>query len=257
MKVVLLAGGFGTRISEESRYKPKPMIEIGERPILWHIMKIYSYYGFNEFIICLGYKGNYIREYFANYFLNESDITFDYTASGDLTIHKNYAEPWKVTLVNTGLNTMTGGRVKRIAPYVNNETFMLTYGDGVANVNIQKLLEFHKSAGKLATVTAVQPPARFGAMGLDKNNLVTGFQEKPKGDCVYINGGFFVMEPEVFQYIEGDDTDLEKEPLQNLSKAGQLVAYLHDGYWQSMDTMKDRDLLDRLCNTKKAPWIIW
>lgn len=257
MKVVILAGGLGTRISEESRFKPKPMIEIGERPILWHIMKIYSYYGFNDFIICLGYKGNYIKEYFANYFLNESDVTFNSSSLNNLTIHKNYAEPWNVTLVNTGLHTMTGGRVKRIASYINNETFMLTYGDGVSDVNIPKLLQFHKSSGKLATVTAVQPKARFGAMGLSENDQVTGFQEKPKGDCVWINGGFFVMEPQFLDYIEGDSTDLEKEPLQNLSRDGQLMAFKHDGYWQSMDTMKDRDTLDKLCTAKKAPWILW
>ncbi len=254
MKVVLLAGGFGTRISEESHLKPKPMIEIGGRPILWHIMKIYSHYGFNDFVICLGYKGYCIKEYFAHYFLHEADITFDFRTSNQQIVHDNHAEPWKVTLVNTGLNTMTGGRVKRIQQYIGNEPFMLTYGDGVSNVDIGKLVEYHKSHGKLATVTSVQPAGRFGILDLSETNDVLGFQEKPKGDYSWINGGFFVLQPEVFDYIEGDDTIFERAPLEKLAKDHQLVAFKHDGFWQAMDTMRDKDYLEDLWQKNKAPW---
>lgn len=257
MKVVILAGGFGTRISEESHLKPKPMIEIGERPILWHIMKMYSTFGFNEFIICLGYKGYSIKEYFAHYFLHESDITFDFSNENERIIHQHSAEPWKVTLVNTGIDTMTGGRVKRIQPYVGNETFMLTYGDGVADVNIKELVAYHNTHGKLATITSTQPSGRFGALNIAEDNLVRGFQEKPKGDGAWINAGFFVMEPKVFDYISDDRTILEKEPLENLASAEELVAYKHDGFWQPMDTLRDKNQLEELWKSGKAPWKVW
>ncbi|MEN6414747.1 MAG: glucose-1-phosphate cytidylyltransferase [Veillonellales bacterium] len=257
MKVVILAGGFGTRISEESHLKPKPMVEIGGRPILWHIMKIYSSYGFNDFVICLGYKGYCIKEYFAHYFLHESDVTFDFRMSNQQYVHHNHAEPWKVTLVNTGLNTMTGGRVKRIQSYIGNEPFMLTYGDGVSNVDIGKLVEYHNAQGKLVTVTAVQPTGRFGALDIDENNGINGFQEKPKGDGAWINAGFFVMQPEAFNYIGDDSTILEREPLENLAKDKQLVAYRHGGFWQPMDTLRDKNQLEELWQTNKAPWKVW
>jgi len=257
MKIVILAGGFGTRISEESHLRPKPMIEIGERPILWHIMKIYSSYGYNDFVICLGYKGYFIKEYFAHYFLHESDVTFDFRNDNESVIHHHSAEPWKVTLVNTGLNTMTGGRVKRIKPYINNEPFMLTYGDGVSDVDINKLVEFHKLSGRLATVTSIQPNGRFGALEIGNNNEVRGFQEKPRGDGSWINAGFFVMQPEVLDYIEDDSTILEKEPLETLAKQDQLIAYKHEGFWQPMDTLRDKNYLEDLWATKKAPWKIW
>jgi glucose-1-phosphate cytidylyltransferase len=257
MKVVILAGGFGTRISEESHLKPKPMVEIGGRPILWHIMKIYSHFGFNDFVVCLGYKGYCIKEYFAHYFLHEADITFDFRTSNQQIVHDNHAEPWKVTLVNTGLNTLTGGRVKRIQKYTGNEPFMLTYGDGVSNVDIAKLVEYHKAHAKLATVTSVQPAGRFGALDLNENNDVLGFREKPKGDCNWINGGFFVLQPEVFDYIEGDSTIFERDPLENLAKDNQLVAYKHEGFWQPMDTMRDKESLESLWQKNKAPWKIW
>lgn len=257
MKVVILAGGFGTRISEESHLKPKPMIEIGEQPILWHIMKNYSYYGFNDFIICLGYKGYVIKEYFAHYFLHESDVTFDFKDNNREIIHNHSAEPWRVTLVNTGVDTMTGGRVKRIRQFVNNETFMLTYGDGVSDVNIKKLVEYHKLHGKLATVTSTQPGGRFGALNISDDNRVLGFQEKPKGDGAWINAGFFVMEPEVFNYIDNDSTILEREPLENLAKDGQLMTYKHDGFWLPMDTLRDKNRLEELWQSGKAPWKIW
>lgn len=257
MKVVILAGGYGTRISEESHLKPKPMIEIGERPILWHIMKIYSHYGFNDFVICLGYKGYCIKEYFAHYFLHEADVTFDFRNQNERMIHNHSAEPWQVTLVNTGLETMTGGRVKRVKEYIGNEPFMLTYGDGVANVNIKELVACHQSHGKLATVTSIQPAGRFGALELDDDNLIHGFQEKPKGDGAWINGGFFVMQPEVLDYIDGDATILEREPLEGLAQAGQLVAHKHIGFWQPMDTLRDKNLLDDLWKSGKAPWKVW
>ncbi|AIF53730.1 glucose-1-phosphate cytidylyltransferase [Pelosinus sp. UFO1] len=257
MKVVILAGGFGTRISEESHLKPKPMIEIGGRPILWHIMKTYSHYGFNDFIVCLGYKGYCIKEYFAHYFLHEADVTFDFRMSNQQYVHNHYAEPWKVTLVNTGLNTLTGGRVKRVQKYIGSEPFMLTYGDGVSNVDIGQLSEFHKSHGKLATVTSVQPSGRFGALDLSEDNIVQGFQEKPQGDGGWINGGFFVLQPEVFDYIEDDSTIFERAPMENLAKKNQLVAYKHSGFWQPMDTLRDKDHLEDLWQKNKAPWKIW
>lgn len=257
MKVVILAGGFGSRISEESHLRPKPMIEIGGRPILWHIMKIYSSYGFNDFVICLGYKGYYIKEYFAHYFLHEADVTFDFRMSNQQYIHNTHAEPWKVTLVNTGVETMTGGRVKRVQPYIGNEPFMLTYGDGVSNVDISALVAYHKAHGKLATVTSVQPSGRFGALELTEGNQVQGFQEKPQGDGGWINGGFFVLQPEVFDYIEGDSTIFERAPMENMAKDSQLVAYKHYGFWQPMDTMRDRELLESLWAQGKAPWKLW
>lgn len=254
MKVVILAGGFGTRISEETHSKPKPMIEIGGKPILWHIMKIYSYYGYNEFVICLGYKSSSIIEYFSHYNLNQSHVTFDFTKGNEAIIHERNAEPWKVTLVNTGLDTLTGGRVKRIEPYVGNETFMLTYGDGLSSVDINALVKFHKRNGKLATVTATQPTGRFGSLQINEQFQVEGFQEKPKGDHTWINGGFFVMEPEVFSYIEGDHTILEKEPLENLAKDNQLTAFIHEGFWHPMDTLRDKQYLEGLWEEGRAPW---
>ncbi len=257
MKVVILAGGFGTRISEESHLKPKPMVEIGGRPILWHIMKIYSHYGFNDFVICLGYKGYCIKEYFAHYFLHESDVTFDFSNQDQRSIHTNSAEPWRVTLVNTGVGTMTGGRVKRIQPYIGDEPFMLTYGDGVSNVNICELLAYHKTHGKLATVTSAQPDGRFGALDMSEGNLVRGFREKPKGDNAWVNAGFFVMEPRVFDYLAGDETVLEKEPLQTLAKQGELVAYKHTGFFYPMDTLRDRAKLEQLWESGAAPWKTW
>jgi glucose-1-phosphate cytidylyltransferase len=257
VKVVILAGGFGTRISEESHLKPKPMIEIGERPVLWHIMKMYSKYGFNDFVICLGYKGYCIKEYFAHYFLHESDVTFDFKNQNARVTHHHSAEPWTVTLVNTGLETMTGGRVKRTQPYVGNEPFMLTYGDGVSDVNIADLVACHKAHGKLATVTSIQPSGRFGALQLDEGNEVLGFQEKPKGDGAWINAGFFVLEPQVFDYLTGDATIFEKEPLENLAKDNELVAFKHSGFWQPMDTLRDKNQLDELWKSGKAPWKTW
>jgi len=257
LKVVILAGGFGTRISEESHLKPKPMIEIGERPILWHIMKIYSSYGFNDFIICLGYKGYCIKEYFAHYFLHESDVTFDFSNKNERLVHNHSAEPWTVTLVNTGINTMTGGRVKRVKDYIGNETFMLTYGDGVADVDIRSLVDFHKAHGRLATVTSIQPSGRFGALEMDEINCVKGFHEKPKGDGAWVNGGFFVMEPEVLDTISDDSTIFEKEPLEQLANDGQLVAYKHAGFWQPMDTLRDKIMLDELYKSGNAPWKVW
>jgi len=257
MKAVILAGGYGTRISEESHLKPKPMIEIGEKPILWHILKIYSHYGFNEFIICLGYKGYCIKDYFAHYFLHEADVTFDFRDSNHQIIHTHCVEPWKVTLVNTGLQTMTGGRIKRIQRYVGNKPFMLTYGDGVADVNINELVKYHESHGKLATLTSTQPAGRFGALGLSQDNTVRSFQEKPQGDGAWINGGFFVLQPEVFNYIKDDSTIFEREPLQKLAADGELVAYKHTGFWQPMDTLRDKMQLDELWKSEKAPWKVW
>lgn len=257
MKVVLLAGGFGTRISEESHLKPKPMIEIGGKPIIWHIMKTYSSYGYNDFVICLGYKGYYIKEYFAHYFLHESDVTFDFRNSNKQIIHNQHAEPWTVTLVDTGLHTKTGGRVKRIAEYVNNETFMLTYGDGVGNVNIAELVKHHKENKKIATITAVQPEGRFGVLSLNNNNAVLSFKEKPRGEIGWINGGFFVLEPQIFNYIEGDDTFFERDPLEILAEQNELVAYKHHGFWQPMDTLRDKEHLESLWVNGKAPWKVW
>lgn len=256
MKVVILAGGFGTRLSEETEIKPKPMVEIGEKPILWHIMKIYSHYGFNDFIICLGYKGYVIKEYFLNYFIHMSDITVN-LSDGKVEVHNNYSDPWKVTLVDTGLYTMTGGRIKRIKDYVNNETFMLTYGDGVGDIDIKKLLEFHKLHGRIATITAVQPSGRFGAIKMDEESNVISFVEKPAGDGAWINGGFFVLEPKVFDYIDGDSTVWERDPLENLAKDGELAAFKHTGFWKPMDTLRDKKELEKLWQNGKAPWRVW
>lgn len=256
MKVVILAGGLGTRISEETYLKPKPMIEIGDYPILWHIMKIYSHYGFNDFIICLGYKGYAIKEYFHNYFVHNSNVTYDVRAQ-TVEIHQNNAEPWKVTLIDTGVDSMTGGRIKRIQQYLNNETFMLTYGDGVADVNIEKLVNFHYAKGKLATLSAVQPAGRFGALQLNEADAVDSFLEKPDGDGTWINGGFFVLEPKVLEYIDGDETIFEQEPLRNLAQEGQLQAFKHNGFWQPMDTLRDKNVLEKHWSSGRAPWKVW
>lgn len=257
MKAVILAGGPGTRISEETSIKPKPMVEIGGKPILWHIMKIYSHHGINDFIICLGYKGYVIKEYFVNYHQHMSDLTVN-LQNNDIDIHNNYAEPWKVTLVNTGEESMTGGRIKRIASYLDGETsFCLTYGDGLSDINIAESIAFHQQHGKLATVTAVQPAGRFGALDIE-NNQIKKFQEKPKGDGSFINGGFFVLSLKVIDYItEGDSTIWEQSPLKNLATDGELMSYKHEGFWQPMDTLRDRDYLEKLWNNKKAPWKTW
>ena len=257
MKAVILAGGMGTRITEESVLKPKPMIEIGGKPIIWHIMKLYTKYGVNEFIICLGYKGFVIKEYFANYYLHESDVTFDFSNKSEKLVHSNTAEPWKVTLVNTGVDTMTGGRVKRIHDYVGNETFLLTYGDGLSDVNIGNLISFHKKHKRLATITAVKPPGRFGIIDLDEKDNVSKFLEKPKGDGHWMSGGFFVMEPKIFKYLENDKTILERKPLETLSKEGNLKAYKHEGFFYAMDTLRDKIHLEKLWNNGKAPWKVW
>lgn len=257
MKVVLLAGGLGTRISEESHLKPKPMIEIGEQPILWHIMKMYSYYGYNEFIICAGYKQHVIKEYFADYYLHRSDITFDFGNEGCMEVHNNVSEPWKVTIVDTGLNTMTGGRVKRIQQYVGNEPFMLTYGDGVCDIDIAKLAAFHQSHGKIATMTAINVGQRFGVLEIDENNQINAFREKQQGDGAVINGGFMVLQPEIFDHIEGDDTVFEKSPLESVANMGQLMAYRHDSFWQCMDTQRDKQKLEELWASGQAPWAKW
>lgn len=256
MKVLILAGGFGSRLSEETDVRPKPMAEIGGKPILWHIMKHYSYYGFNEFVILLGYKGYYIKEYFANYFLHQSDVTID-LSNNQMQVHNNTSEPWKVTLLDTGLNTMTGGRVKRAKDFINNETFMLTYGDGVADVNLHHLLEFHKKHGKAITMTSVQPEGRFGALETDANNRIISFMEKPKGDGSWINGGFFVCEPKVIDYIAADETIFEREPLENLAKEGELYSFRHQGFWKCMDTLRDKTQLNEMWNSNQAKWKIW
>lgn len=255
MKAVLLAGGLGTRISEESVLKPKPMIEIGGKPILWHIMKMYSAHGVNDFIICCGYKGYVIKEYFANYFIHNSDITFD-VQNNKMEIHQNTAEPWKVTVVDTGEESMTGGRLKRVAKYLGNEDFCFTYGDGVSDVNIRKSIEFHKSHGKMSTITAVQPPGRYGALKMN-GSKVEAFMEKPKGDGGVINGGFFVLNPKVVEYIKDDATIWEKEPMEKLASQGQMQAFVHEGFWQPMDTLRDKKHLEELWNTGKAPWKSW
>lgn len=257
MKVVILAGGFGTRISEESHLRPKPMIEIGGMPILWHVMKIYSYYGFNEFIICCGYKGYMIKEYFADYYLHRSDITFDFSNHNNMITHNNLAEPWKVTLVDTGINTMTGGRIKRIKNYIGNNRFMMTYGDGVADVNIYELIKFHEKNQKLATLTAIQPGGRFGVIEIGDKGTIQSFVEKPKENGGWINAGFMVLEPEVFDFIEGDNIIFEKEPLENLAIQNNLVAYKHNGFWQCMDTQRDKQRLEELWESGKAPWGKW
>ena len=256
MKVVILAGGFGTRISEESHLKPKPMIEIGEQPILWHIMKQYSHYGYHDFVICLGYKAYVIKEYFSDYFLHTSDITFD-LANNKMTVHNNFSEPWKVTLVDTGLKTMTGGRVKRIQEYVGNESFMLTYGDGVSDVDIHKLAAFHKSHGKIATMTAINAGQRFGVLEVGGDNTIHAFREKSKDDGSLINGGFMVLNPEIFQYIAGDSTVFEKEPLETVAKMGELMAYKHNGFWHCMDTQRDKMRLEEMWASGAAPWKVW
>lgn len=256
MKAVILAGGFGTRISEETHLKPKPMIEIGSRPILWHIMKLYSAHGVNDFIICCGYKGYVIKEYFANYFLHMSNITFDMT-NNQMYVHEQHAEPWKVTLVDTGDETLTGGRLKRVASYIENEpAFCFTYGDGVSNVDISAEIAFHRSHGKWATVTAVQPPGRYGALQMEEAK-VTGFMEKPRGDGGLINGGFFVLSPQCLELIDGDETSWEGKPLMTLANRGQLMAFEHHGFWQPMDTLRDKNLLEDLWDSGKAPWKIW
>ena len=255
MKVVILAGGHGTRLSEETHLKPKPMVEIGNFPIIWHIMKIYSSYGFNEFVILLGYKGYIIKEYFSNYFLHQSDVTID-LKSNDMTIHQNSGEPWKVTLLDTGLNTMTGGRIKRAEPYLGKEPFFMTYGDGVCDVDISALLKYHKKQKSIVTLTAVQPSGRYGSLSI-LDGKVSNFIEKPAGDNLWINGGFFVCQPEIFDYLENDKTVFEESPLSNLSNNGQLSAMKHHGYWQCMDTLRDKDTLTRMWIENEAPWKIW
>lgn len=257
MKVVILAGGFGTRISEESHLKPKPMIEIGEKPILWHIMKYYSSFGHNEFIICCGYKQYVIKEFFADYYLHMSDVTFDFTAENKMTVHTNNTEPWKVTLVDTGLNTMTGGRVKRVKDYIGNEPFLLTYGDGVSDVDINASIEFHKSHNKTATITAIQPGSRFGMLDITDDLSIDNFKEKSIEDGGWINGGFMVLNPEIIDYIEGDSTIFEREPLETVAKEGQLKAYKHNGFWQCMDTLRDKELLEKLWAQDQAAWKVW
>ncbi|ARG98732.1 glucose-1-phosphate cytidylyltransferase [Legionella micdadei] len=255
MKAVILAGGLGTRISEETSVRPKPMIEIGGKPILWHIMKLYSTHNIHNFVICLGYKGYVIKEYFANYFLHMSDVTLDIN-NNKMEIHQNNAEPWLITLVETGEKTMTGGRIKRIANHVGNEDFCLTYGDGVSDVNISELIAFHKRQKGLATLTAIQPPGRFGSLIMD-NERITGFKEKPQGDGGWINGGFFVLSPQVINYIQDDDTIWEKDPLERLAAEGELSAFHHDGFWHPMDTLRDKNYLEELWESGKAPWKTW
>lgn len=256
MKVVILAGGLGTRISEESHLKPKPMIEIGGRPILWHIMKYYSEFGFHDFVICLGYKQYVVKEFFADYFLHTSDVTFD-LANNKMEVHNNYAEPWKVTLVDTGLNTMTGGRVKRIQPYIGDEPFMLTYGDGVCNVDLKGLVEFHKSHGKTATITTVSIDQQKGVLDIGPDNTIRSFREKAASDGAIINGGFMVLNPEVFSYLKDDTTVFEQEPMTRLAAEGQLMSFYHDGFWQCMDTQREMQLLETLWQSGNAPWKIW
>lgn len=256
MKVLILAGGYGTRLQEETEVRPKPMVEIGGKPIIWHIMKMYSHYGFNEFVVLLGYKGYFIKEYFVNYFLHQSDVTID-LQKNNIEIHKTKAEPWKITLIDTGLDTSTGGRLKRAQNFVKNETFMLTYGDGVGNINIPELLKFHKEKGKYATITAVKPLGRFGALNLDNNDEIISFKEKTDADNAWINGGFFVLEPQIFDYIKDDSTLWEAKPLENLIKDNQLSAYKHTDFWKAMDTLRDKVELEKLWNSKDAPWKIW
>ncbi|MBH1977508.1 MAG: glucose-1-phosphate cytidylyltransferase [Comamonadaceae bacterium] len=255
MKAVILAGGLGSRISEESHLKPKPMIEIGGKPVIWHVMKIYSHFGINDFVICLGYKGYVIKEYFANYFLHMSDVTFD-MAQNCMQIHDQHAEPWRVTLVDTGENTMTGGRLKRVRKYLGDETFCMTYGDGVADIDVSALLSFHRNHGKQASVTAVQPPGRFGALEIQCEQ-VRGFQEKPQGDGGWINGGFFVLEPCALDGIAGDATIWEHEPMRHLAQRGELMSHFHHGFWQPMDTLRDRNLLEERWQSGQAPWQLW
>lgn len=258
MKTVLLAGGLGTRISEESQFKPKPMIELGGMPILWHIMKLYSHYGHHEFIICAGYKQHVIKEYLANYFLHSSDITYDFTnGRSEMTVHHSHVEPWKVTVVDTGLHTMTGGRVKRVKEYIGDEPFMLTYGDGVCDVDISELVKFHKAHGKLATLTTVTQKQQKGVLSIDAVGAVKSFREKQEGDGAPINAGFMVLQPEVFDYLEGDQTVLEREPLERLVEEGQLMSYRHTGFWQCMDNVREKELLEKLWASGQAPWKVW
>lgn len=256
MKVVLLAGGLGTRLSEETDIRPKPMAEIGGKPILWHIMKIYSSYGFNDFVVLLGYKGYYIKEYFANYFLHQSDITID-LKDNHVEVHSNFSEPWKVTLIDTGMNTMTGGRIKRAKDYIGDEDFMLTYGDGVADVNLKELVDFHRSHKRLLTMTSVLPEGRFGAIETNEDSRILQFKEKPKGDGNRINGGFFVCSPKILDYIEGDSTVFEQKPLESLASEGELYAYRHNGFWKCMDTLRDKTQLNEMWQSGKAEWKIW
>lgn len=258
MKVVILAGGRGTRISEESNVRPKPMVEIGGNPILWHIMKIYSYYGFNEFVICCGYKGYMIKEYFADYYLHRSDITFDFTDNNNMIVHNNVAEPWKVTLVDTGLNTQTGARIKKIQKYIGDEPFLLTYGDGVSDVNIEDVIKYHNSHAGVVTMTAIQPSGRFGVLDIDNTNTIQRFAEKSKEDGGWINAGFMVLNPEVFDYLEDkEDLIFERAPLETLASQGKLMAYKHNGFWQCMDTMRDQIVLNQLLESGNAPWVVW
>ncbi len=257
MKVVILAGGLGTRISEESHLRPKPMIEIGGMPILWHIMKEYSHYGYNDFIICAGYKQYVIKEYFADYYLHRSDVTFDFGHENKMIVHNNVAEPWKVTIVDTGLHTMTGGRVKRVRDYIGEETFMLTYGDGLCDIDINKLVEFHKSHGKIATITAIDLNQRFGVLEIAKSGQVKAFREKDEADGDVINGGYMVLEPKVFDYIKNSQTVFEKEPMENLARDGEMMAYRHEGFWRCMDTQRDKQVLEKLWEEGNAPWKVW
>ena len=256
MKVVILAGGFGTRLSEETDVRPKPMVEIGGKPILWHIMKTYSSYGFNEFVVLLGYKGYVIKEFFSNYFLHQSDVTID-LANNSMEVHQNESEPWKVTLLETGLNTLTGGRIKRAKDYIGDDDFLLTYGDGLSDVDIAKTVEFHKSHGKSITMTAVQPAGRYGALDIKVDNSISSFKEKPKGDGAWINGGFFVCKPEVLNYIDGDSITFEQEPLINLANDGELMSFKHSGFWECMDTLRDKTNLCQLWDSDQAPWKQW
>jgi len=256
MKVVILAGGLGTRLSEETTLRPKPMVEIGGMPIIWHIMKIYSAHGYNDFVVCLGYRGYLIKEYFANYFLHKSDVTID-LKDNSLNVHDSQAEPWKITLVDTGIDSLTGGRIKRIQPHIGNNPFLLTYGDGVSDVNITELVKFHQANGKYCTVTSVQPSGRFGALNVSDENIVHSFMEKPKGDGSWINGGFFVCEPEVFDYIEGDSTTWEREPMENIASEGQMDTFKHDGFWKPMDTLRDKQELEADWISGNAKWKIW
>ena len=255
MKAVILTGGLGTRLAEETTLRPKPMVEIGGKPILWHVMKIYSHHGIRDFVICLGYKGYIIKEYFSNYFLHMSDVTFD-LADNSMEVHQNFAEPWRVTLVDTGAETMTGGRIRRIRHHVDG-TFLMTYGDGVGDIDVQALIDFHRASGKLATLTATQPPGRFGQLGLTADGAVASFEEKPEGSLGWINGGFFVLEPAVFDYIEGDTTIWERQPMEGLAGDGQLVAYRHQGFWRPMDTMRDKIALEEQWRSGSAPWKLW
>lgn len=256
MKVVILAGGLGTRLSEETDLKPKPMVEIGGKPILWHIMKLYSYYGFNDFVICLGYKGYVIKEYFANYFLHQSDVTID-LRDNKIEIHNCKAEAWRINLMDTGFNTMTGGRIKKARKHIGDETFLMTYGDGLSDVNIRDVVDFHKGRGCCATVTAVQPSGRFGTLNFSSRGDVLSFHEKAKGDNAWINGGFFVLEPDIFDYIEGDETIWERKPLESLAAGGKLSAYKHQGFWKAMDTLRDKHELNDMWNSGRAPWKVW